>query len=73
MQSLLLGGGSRPVVMPKLANPTHQVIDLGTDDDTVAVESAAERQGSARLFAAFKKNFAAKGGSTISGGCLTSR
>jgi len=48
------------------------VVDLGNDDDTIAVESAAERQGSARLFAAFKKNFAAKG-SIISGGCLTSR
>jgi hypothetical protein len=43
------------------------VIDLGNDEESNAgVEIAAEKQGSARLFAAFKKNFAAKG--VISGG-----
>ena len=35
---------------------SYQVIDL-VDEENVDVEQAAEKQGSARLFAAFKKNF----------------
>jgi hypothetical protein len=55
----LIVGAARPSLVPKAAH-----VDL-TD------EGSAEKQGSARLFAAFKKKFVAKG--TISGGQLTSR
>ena len=64
------------MVLPKLSsNPCHQVIDLAgaTHDEDPTVDNVAEKQGSARLFAAFKKNFVAKGSSIISGGQLTSR
>ena len=43
---------SRPTVVPKT---TYE--DENEDESSQEVEQVAERQGSARLFAAFKKNF----------------
>jgi hypothetical protein len=42
VQNLLLGGGQRPAVVPKLINPTHQVIDLN-DEESTGVEFVGER------------------------------
>jgi len=45
-----------PLRAQESKKPRYQVIDL-VDEENVDMEQAAEKQGSARLFAAFKKNF----------------
>lgn len=54
----------RPAIIPK----NYHVVDLEDESD---MESVAEKQGSARLFAAFKKNFTSIKNDVITLGALS--